>query len=77
LTQKADVKGRVEAQVAEMTEAQEAAIRALGNDVHRLNQSVIRAVDAGLSVELQRTARHHAEGGYWGDLLVPIVVKRA
>lgn len=77
MTQKADVKGRVEAQVAEMTEAQEAAIRALGNDVHRLNQSVIRAVDAGLSVELQRTARHHAEGGYWGDLLVPIVVKRA
>lgn len=74
--QKADVKGRVEAQVAEMTEDQEAAIRALGNDVHRLNQSVIRCVNAGLSVELQRTARHHAEGGYWGDLLVPIVVKR-
>ncbi len=74
---KTDVKGRVEALVPEMTEAQEAAIRSLGNDLHRLNQSVVRCVESGLSVELQRTARHHAEGGFWGDLLVPIVVKRA
>jgi hypothetical protein len=49
----------------------------LGNDLHRLNQAVVRCVDAGLSVELQRTARHHADGGYWGDLLVPIVVKQS
>jgi len=74
---KTDVKGRVEDQVSEMTEEQEAAIRALGNELHRLNYAVIRCVEAGLSVELQRTARHHAEGGFWGDLLVPIVVKRA
>ena len=43
---------------------------------HRLNQAVVKAVESGLSVELQRTARHHADGGYWGDLLVPIVVKQ-
>jgi hypothetical protein len=59
-----------------MSEAQTAALTTLGNDLHRLNQAVVRCVDAGLSVELQRTARHHAEGGYWGDLLVPIVVKQ-
>ncbi len=74
---KTDVKGRVEALVPEMTEAQESAIRSLGNDLHRLNQSVVRCVESGLSVELQRTARHHSEGGFWGDLLVPIIVKRS
>ena len=59
-----------------MADDQQAAIRMLGNELHRLNQAVISCVEAGLSVELQRTARHHADGGYWGDLLVPIIVKQ-
>ncbi len=59
-----------------MTDEQQVAIRQLANELHRLNQSVVRCVESGLSVELQRTARHHAEGGYWGDLLVPVVVKQ-
>jgi len=71
------VKERAEALTTEMSEEQTAAIRALGNDLHRLNQAVVRCVEAGLSVELARTARHHAEGGYWGDLLVPVVVKQS
>jgi hypothetical protein len=70
------VKERAEAFASTMTEEQQTAIRALGNELHRLNQAVMRCVEAGLSVELQRTARHHAEGGYWGDLLVPVVVKQ-
>ena len=70
------VKERTEELTTEMNEAQKSAIRILANDLHRLNQAVMRAVEAGLSVELQRTARHHAEGGYWGDLLMPIVVKQ-
>ena len=45
----------------------------LANEVHRLNQSVVRAVEAGVSVELIRTARHHSNGGTWGDLVVPII----
>jgi hypothetical protein len=73
---KTKVKERAEAQTTTMSEGQIAALRMLGNDLHRLNQAVVRCVDAGLSVELQRTARHHADGGYWGDLLVPIVVKQ-
>jgi hypothetical protein len=73
---KTKVRERAEAQTTSMSEAQTAALTTLGNDLHRLNQAVVRCVDAGLSVELQRTARHHAEGGYWGDLLVPIVVKQ-
>lgn len=71
------VKERAEALTTEMSDEQTAAIRALGNDLHRLNQAVVRCVEAGLSVELARTARHHAEGGYWGDLLVPVVVKQS
>lgn len=70
------VKERAEALATTMTDDQQAAIRSLGNDLHRLNQSVMRCVESGLSVELQRTARHHADGGYWGDLLVPVVVKQ-
>jgi hypothetical protein len=70
------VKERAEALTSTMTDEQQAAIRMLGNDLHRLNQTVMRCVEAGLSVELQRTARHHSDGGYWGDLLVPVVVKQ-
>ncbi len=53
---------------------QESAIRQLANDLHRLNHSVMRAVDAGVSVELVRSARHHGDGN-WGDLMVPVIVK--
>jgi hypothetical protein len=70
------VKDRAEDLATTMDEQQQSAIRMLANDLHRLNQAVVRAVEAGLSVELQRTARHHADGGFWGDLLVPIVVKQ-
>ena len=70
------VKERTETMTSEMDDAQKSAIRMLANDLHRLNQAVMKAVETGLSVELQRTARHHAEGGYWGDLMMPIVVKQ-
>ena len=71
------VKDRAEAQTLNMNDKQSEAIRRLANELHRLNNAVIAAVDSGLSVELQRGARHHAEGGYWGDLMIPIVVKQA
>ena len=70
------IKERAEDLSTEMSEEQRAAIRMVANELHRLNYAVMRAVDAGLSIELQRTARHHSDGGYWGDLLVPIVVKQ-
>ena len=70
------VRDRAEAQTSSMNEKQSHAIRQLANELHRLNNAVIAAVDAGLSVELQRGARHHAEGGFWGDLMIPVVVKQ-
>ena len=54
---------------------QESAIRQLANDLHRLNNSVMRAVEAGVSVELVRSARHHGGDSNWGDMMVPVIVK--
>jgi hypothetical protein len=68
------VKQRAEEQASAMTTGQQAAIRILANDLHRLNQAVMQAVEAGVSVELVRSARHHGGNGNWGDLLIPVVV---
>jgi hypothetical protein len=68
------VKQRAEEQASAMTTDQQAAIRVLANDLHRLNQAVMQAVEAGVSVELVRSARHHGGNGNWGDLLIPVVV---
>jgi hypothetical protein len=68
------VKQRAEDQASAMNTDQQAAIRILANDLHRLNQAVMQAVEAGVSVELVRSARHHGGNGNWGDLLIPVVV---
>ena len=52
-------------------------IRTLANDLHRLNHAVMKAVEAGVSVELVRSARHHGGDGNWGDLLIPVVVAKS
>ncbi|MGI9365861.1 MAG: SMc00767 family acetate metabolism repressor [Rhizobiaceae bacterium] len=54
---------------------QQIAVRQIANNLHRLNRSVVEAVEAGISIELIRTARHHAGDGNWGDLMVPVIVK--
>ncbi|MCK5932345.1 hypothetical protein SAMN06297251_104128 [Fulvimarina manganoxydans] len=71
------VRERAEEQSSAMDDSQQQAIRMLANDLHRLNQSVMKAVEAGVSVELVRSARHHSGNGNWGDLLVPVIVKTA
>ncbi|RXT28421.1 hypothetical protein B5P46_06410 [Rhizobium leguminosarum] len=68
------VRERAEEQTTSMSEDQQTTIRMLANDLHRLNQSVMKAVEAGVSVELVRSARHHGGDGNWGDLLIPVVV---
>jgi len=59
------------------TEKHEAAIRQIANSLHRLNDAVIAAVDAGVSVELMRASRYHNEDGAWGDMLVPIIHQKS
>jgi non-canonical (house-cleaning) NTP pyrophosphatase len=73
---KTHVRDRATAQSMSMSACQKLAINRLANELHRLNNAVIAAVESGISVELQRGARHHSEGGYWGDLMIPIVVKQ-
>ena len=68
------VRERAEEQTTSMSEDQQTTIRMLANDLHRLNQSVMKAVEAGVSVELVRSARHHGGEGNWGDLLIPVIV---
>lgn len=70
----ARVRERTEEQASSMTDNQQTVIRMLANDLHRLNLSVMKAVEAGVSVELVRSARHHGGDGNWGDLLIPVIV---
>ena len=74
MTVQTRVKERAEEQPYAMTPDQQAMIRMVANDLHRLNQSVMKAVEAGVSVELVRSARHHGGEGNWGDLLIPVIV---
>ena len=71
------VKERAEEQASAMSDEQQAAIRIVANDLHRLNQAVMKAVEAGVSVELVRSARHHGGNGNWGDLLIPVIVTQS
>ncbi|MBB5576058.1 MULTISPECIES: hypothetical protein [Rhizobium] len=70
----ARISERTEEQSSTMTADQQAVIRMLANELHRLNQVVMDAVEAGVSVELVRSARHHSGNGNWGDLLTPVIV---
>jgi len=75
-TTKPPVKERSEEMSTSMSGDEQSAIRMVANDLHRLNQSVMKAVEAGVSVELIRSARHHSGDGNFGDLLTPVIVKQ-
>lgn len=77
MTPQTRVKERAEEQSSSMNTDQQAMIRMVANDLHRLNQSIMKAVDAGVSVELVRSARHHGGNGNWGDLLIPVILANA
>ena len=49
------------------------AIRRVADAVHRMNEAIIRAVNAGVSVELVRTSRYHDGKGNWGDQAIPTI----
>ena len=58
-----------------LTERQMDCIEAVSAELDRLNDVIRAAVDAGLSVELQRSERYHCGGGCWGDMMKPVIVK--
>lgn len=51
----------------EFTPEQDSKIRIITNNLHRLNDSIVQAVTAGLSVEILRASRYHGGIGNWGD----------
>lgn len=51
----------------------ERAIKRVADAVHRLNETIARAVMTGVSVELMRVSRHHDGKGNWGDQMIPMV----
>jgi hypothetical protein len=53
------------------------AIRRVADAVHRVNEAIIRAVEAGVSVELVRTSRYHDGRGNWGDQMIPTIREAA
>lgn len=59
-----------------MSGDQDAAIRQLANNLHRLNEAVVKAVEAGLTVEFIRASRYHNAVGDWGDQLTPVIKQK-
>jgi len=76
-SERPQLKNRIEEATSSMSPEQESALRILANELHRTNEAVMNCVSHGLSVELQRVKRFHSDRGYWGDLIVPIVVKQS
>jgi hypothetical protein len=56
---------------------QDAAIRMLANNLHRLNEAVVKVVESGLTVEFIRASRYHDASGNWGDQLTPVIKQKA
>ena len=61
---------------SDMQGDQDAAIRTLANSLHRLNEAVVKAVNAGLTVEFVRASRYHNGDGNWGDQMTPIIKQK-
>jgi hypothetical protein len=52
---------------------QDAVVRRIADAVHRTNEAIRQAVDAGISVELIRVSRYHEGQGNWGDQMIPVI----
>ena len=76
ISEKPQLKSRFEDAASSMSPDREGAIRILANELHRVNEAVMNCVNHGLSIELQRVKRCHSEQGYWGDMIVPVIVKQ-
>jgi hypothetical protein len=48
-------------------------IRSIADTIHKLNEQIETAVQAGVTVELVRASRFHNGSGQWGDQTVPVI----
>ena len=77
ISDKPQLKSRFDDAASSLSHDQDAAIRILANELHRVNEAVMNCVNHGLSIELQRVKRCHSETGYWCDMIVPVIVKQS
>ena len=77
ISDKPQLKSRFDDAASSLSHDQDAAIRILANELHRVNEAVMNCVNHGLSIEVQRVKRCHSETGYWGDMIVPVIVKQS
>jgi hypothetical protein len=61
----------------QMSEIQRSQMNQVLRDIERLNESVKAAVSEGLTIEINRAARHHCGGGNWGDVMSPRFMAKA
>ncbi len=71
-----DISTRTQAQTSHMNDEQRSSFLAVASQIDELNACIRKAVNSGLSIEVQRSARHHDEAGAWGDLMMPSVVRK-
>ncbi len=57
------------------TAKQNSKTRIVTNSLHRLNEAITEAVEAGLTVEIKRASRFHGGTGNWGDQIYLVVHK--
>ncbi len=50
------------------------AVRRLNEAAQIMNAAISEAVNAGVSVQLVRTCRHHDGNGHWGDQVAPTIM---
>jgi hypothetical protein len=58
-----------------MSSQHHAHLEIIARKLEDVNTAVRAAFESGPSVELVSKSRHHREGGYWGDMMMPQVVK--
>ncbi len=61
----------------EFSPEQDSRLRIITNNLHRLNDSIVQAVGAGLTVEIKRASRFHGGTGSWGDQIYLAIKKDA
>ena len=57
-----------------LSDAQNECLADVSSQIDALNAAMRSAVEAGMTIELCRSSRHHSGGGYWGDIIAPSVV---
>ncbi len=60
-----------------LNDAQSACLSDIAGQIDALNAAMRSAVEAGMTIELKRASRHHQDGGFWGDIIAPSIVRTA